>query len=371
MKILWIAHEGGLSGANICMLEYISILQQEGFVQELIIPQDAALAKSALSKNIAVHIIPFYSWASPLHPSPVSFLVRLRKWLRNKKAIIQAISLIKKISPDYVTTNTISTPVGAWAAHKCNANHIWFIHEFGEEDHGFTIAGNFSKGAALINRLSQKVVFNSLAVQKKFEPFVSNRKRYLVYNAVNTTPGSSYTKSNSEKLRLIILGQVAPSKNHIEALQALKICKDRGLDFELDIVGKAEDPSYLDELKNYITSAGLNVNLKGFSSKPVELLQQQDALLMCSRMEAFGRVTVEALKCGIPVVAAASGGSLEIVEDGTTGYFYQPGDVEDFAEKIILLKKNYFQFNKENIAREAYQRFSEENTRKQLLKVFD
>jgi glycosyltransferase involved in cell wall biosynthesis len=58
---------------------------------------------------------------------------------------------------------------------------------------------------------------------------------------------------------------------------------------------------------------------------------------MCSRGEPFGRVTVEAMKQGVPVVGAASGGTIEIIQDGVTGLLYQLGDAEDLAAKIEIL----------------------------------
>jgi len=55
---------------------------------------------------------------------------------------------------------------------------------------------------------------------------------------------------------------------------------------------------------------------------------------MCSRLEAFGRVTVEYLRRGRPVIGTRSGGTPEIVDDGVTGLLYNPGDIEALAEQI-------------------------------------
>lgn len=371
MKILWLAHEGSLSGANICLLEYLDILTQKGFDHHLVVPAMGALAAKAKKEDIPVTQILFYSWTSSLNATtPVGF--RLRRWLRNKMAVYKLTLLVKKLNPDFVATNTLVAPIAAFAAKKTGKKHIWFIHEFGEEDHGFTIAGGFSKGAKIINRLSHKVVFNSMAVQKKFEPYVLDEKRCIVYNAVNIPSVNYWASPPNEKLRLIMLGQVAPSKNHLEALKALKICRQQGLEFELDIVGKTERSGYLQELNNYIKVAGLQeyVNFLGASSQPTELLQQYHALLMCSHMEAFGRATVEALGLGIPVIAANTGGSLEIIQEGRNGYFYQSGNPEDLALKILKFNHTLLHFDKKEIAAEAQQRFNAANTALQLQKVF-
>ena len=58
---------------------------------------------------------------------------------------------------------------------------------------------------------------------------------------------------------------------------------------------------------------------------------------MCSRSEAFGRVTVEYLRRGRPVIGTRSGGTPELVEDGVTGFLYEPGDCTALAHRIELL----------------------------------
>jgi glycosyltransferase involved in cell wall biosynthesis len=55
---------------------------------------------------------------------------------------------------------------------------------------------------------------------------------------------------------------------------------------------------------------------------------------MCSRCEAFGRVTVEAMKLGLAVVGSNTGGTLDIVQHDVNGLLYEAGDVQDLARKI-------------------------------------
>ena len=59
-----------------------------------------------------------------------------------------------------------------------------------------------------------------------------------------------------------------------------------------------------------------------------------DVFLNPSVTEAFGNVTLEAMACGLPVVAAAATGATNLVRDGETGMLVEPGDVEWFAEAL-------------------------------------
>ncbi len=376
MQLLWLAHEGGMSGANSCLIEYMQILQEEGHRQWLVTPSRGALSERVAEMNIPVSCIPFYSWTSVPGSPPLTMGDRLRRWLRNKIAQKKMADLIRDTSPDFVLTNTITTPVGAYAARRTEKKHIWFVHEFGEEDHGFTIAGNFARGAGIMDRLSDKIVFNSTSVRQKFESYIAPAKRYIVHNPAvmpPLEPGSigSGLPSPAQKLTLIMLGQIAPSKDPIEAVQALQICREKGLSFELNIVGKSDQPAYLLELQQAIETAGLQeyVKIPGPSPAPALRLRENHALLMCSRMEAFGRVTVEALKMGLPVIAANTGGSLELIEDGVNGYLYRKGDPQDLAAKILQLQRDYGLFDKTKIAEAARREFNRSNTALELKKV--
>jgi glycosyltransferase involved in cell wall biosynthesis len=62
-----------------------------------------------------------------------------------------------------------------------------------------------------------------------------------------------------------------------------------------------------------------------------------DVYLHAAHDEAFGKSIAEAMACGTPVVATATGGIPELITNGLTGYLAQPGDVDTLAEKVSLL----------------------------------
>lgn len=59
-----------------------------------------------------------------------------------------------------------------------------------------------------------------------------------------------------------------------------------------------------------------------------------DVLLNPSVTETFGNVTLEAMACGVPVVAADATGAASLVEDGVNGYLVPPQAIGDYADRI-------------------------------------
>ncbi len=59
--------------------------------------------------------------------------------------------------------------------------------------------------------------------------------------------------------------------------------------------------------------------------------------LMCSHSEAFGRVTVEAIKFGLPVIGANSDGTRELIREGWNGLLYPRGQLAELADRIDRL----------------------------------
>jgi glycosyltransferase involved in cell wall biosynthesis len=61
---------------------------------------------------------------------------------------------------------------------------------------------------------------------------------------------------------------------------------------------------------------------------------------MCSECEAFGRVTVEAMRAGLPVCGTRSGGTPEIIDHGVNGLLSMAGDVQGLAANLMSLESD-------------------------------
>ena len=94
--------------------------------------------------------------------------------------------------------------------------------------------------------------------------------------------------------------------------------------------------SNLQDLKRLVAKFGIDsqVHFLGEVSDMTKLRDNMDCELMCAVKEAFGRVTVEAMRSNLLVIGSASGGTTEIINDGVNGILYRQGDSNDLASKI-------------------------------------
>ncbi len=73
------------------------------------------------------------------------------------------------------------------------------------------------------------------------------------------------------------------------------------------------------------------------SPRLIELYQQADVFVLPTQAEAFGIAAVEAIACGVPVIATAIGGLTDIVRDGVNGFVVPPNDPEALAARLQLV----------------------------------
>ena len=129
---------------------------------------------------------------------------------------------------------------------------------------------------------------------------------------------------------------LSPWKGQHILLKALTYCPHNVVAI---FVGDAlfGESDYVTQLHQQVTELGLEdrVEFLGFRSDVIPLMAACDLAAHTSTSpEPFGRTIVEAMLCGCPVVAAAAGGAIELIEDSTTGWLLPPGDERALAEAI-------------------------------------
>jgi len=125
------------------------------------------------------------------------------------------------------------------------------------------------------------------------------------------------------------------------------------------------EEKYRKQLEEYAAKLGVSdkVLFFGWRNDATELMACFDLLVVPSKKEPFGRVTVEAMMLGIPVVATASGGTLEIIENNKTGLLFDSGDSRQLAEKCLEIISDPEKTNRmtHQAKSEVERKFSAEN----------
>ena len=83
-----------------------------------------------------------------------------------------------------------------------------------------------------------------------------------------------------------------------------------------------------------------NFNFEGYQKNVSKFLDKSDIFCMCTKWEAFGRTTVEAMLSGNLVIGANTAGTKDLIDDGVTGILYNQGNSEDLYNKIVLAIEN-------------------------------
>lgn len=100
----------------------------------------------------------------------------------------------------------------------------------------------------------------------------------------------------------------------------------------------------------------------GKQESVAELLSCADLLLLPSASEAFGLAALEAMACGVPVVATAVGGVPEVVTHGEAGYLAPVGAVDEMAEAAVALLSDPARWHAASVAaRAAAERFDSDH----------
>ncbi|MDD2336337.1 MAG: glycosyltransferase family 4 protein [Geobacteraceae bacterium] len=372
MKILWILHSSGLTGAERSALEGTKSLIEQGIETEVVFPSEGPLLTIVREMGIKTFILPHHWWVSDM---PQRLKVRLRNILKNVFSARRFAVILQERNVDLVISSTVTSPFGAFLARFAKIPHIWFLEEFGKADHGFDFVFGDKLSSLIMKNLTTQFIVNSEAVRSHYGRWFTRKKISLIDYAVEVLelPLPDYQANVAGSVfHLIVVGTMIPGKRQEDAIRAIDEVKKRGLDVKLSLLGH-DSGQYADYLKDLAQHLGVSkyVEFLSFSKKPFQVMAAADVLVVCSRCEAFGRVTVEAMKLGIPVIGSASGGTPELIRNGFNGLLYSPCDYLDLADKVeyLILNRHKIEEMGRNARIWARERFTLERYRASLSEI--
>lgn len=363
MNILYIAHESGLGGASLSLLGMIDELKNKNKISVIVRQKEGPFIDELNKRGVEVIYVKYFSW---IIPRPDNVLKRyIRKVIQRLICTthyyfaLKMSNSIKSRKFDIVHTNSSIINFGAILAKVCGLPHIWHIREFAEEDFNLMYTKSRKQTFRFMESKSTEIICISKALYAKYSQLIDRNKMKVIYNGIAEGFLAERTQKREadDAYQLLICGRVSAEKGQKEAILAVNELLKRGFsNIHLHIAGEGE----ILALQQFVKVLGIekHITFHGRVNDMLKLRMYIDIELVCSKMEGFGRVTIEAMMSSIPVVGANTGGTPELIKDSFNGFLYKQGDSFDLADKV-----EYFLNHPEylhNYGRNAYL-FSREN----------
>lgn len=344
MRIQFISNYSQLYGANRSLLSLIDYFHNNSNYQvNVLLPSKGSMSIRLAEKGIPFDIIPYYSGFLYVRPKLKHIIVPMLAIL-DVFLFPFIIAKIYKFNPDLIYSNTSAENLGVFAAKILNKKHILHVREFMSLDHcSFFIFGSEAKRRFM--NLSNGVIFVSKSVLKEI---VGGKKltamHEVIYNGISTPVKLIKDNQKPEKINYGIVGILDAGKGQHLAIEYFQKLLIEYPNSKLHIIGDNKG-KYKNKLKNQVESLNLEdkVIFHGFVNNPDEIYSLFDVLFMFSKSEGFGRVTVEAMMRGIPVVGFDNAGTAELIVDKKTGCLFF--DYNSFKNSIQFLLHDTENFN--------------------------
>lgn len=327
-NVLFIHHVSCLAGAERYLISLIEALDK-GYQVFFICQEPGPLSEKLINLGVTVKYLRLGAWRKLSH---------LPTNLGTLKTIID---FCKQHHIDLICSNNYRVSSYAiWPAKFLGIPSITIIQDFIPR-HKLWKFNTFQSDCLI-------TVSNSIAVavSQYFSKKIVN-----IYNGIDLASLRKHSKPTDvlrEEFPVLkgkkIVGMVAhiiPLKGHKVFLQSLQGIAKHFNDVMLVIIGDSpnEQQLSLEDIKTFARSLNLEdrVVFTGARSDVLDLMKSFNILVHPSYKEAFGRVIMEAMALGVPVVATACGGPEEIIEDGKSGFLIPIGDERQLANRVEML----------------------------------
>lgn len=323
IRLLHVIDTAGPGGAETVFLQTATRLDPDRFQATAVVGGTGWLEQKLLESGLPPHVVPA---RGSFNARYLSVLLRLAR--KHRSDVVVAHLYGSSIYAS-LAGMLLSTPV------------ITVLH--GQSDVPDTERVALLK-ASIVRRASRKVIFVSEQLQEHLRPRLglAVAQCTVIPNGVDTElfkPVRDRTLRAelglSDDTALIgAIGNVRQPKGYDVLLRAARAMIDRSQRFHLIIAGECANAigRELEQLKLEL-GMGPHVTFLGLRSDVARLLNNLDVFVLSSHTEGFSIACIEAMACGVPVVATRSGGPEQILE-GECGLLVPTGDPASLARAI-------------------------------------
>lgn len=355
-KVLYVMNSAA-GGAALSTIGLIEGLRKEG-IASCAVCHDAGNKEekerllSATDGNVT--FTPLYWWnkqtRAALWKRPLIEAKQLQRTGWKKSSRDKVTAFAREQSVDLIHTNTILNQEGAFASMALGLPHVWHLREMLGEGNPFRLPVEGKAFGKFIETHCSRLVANSHIAAAQIKDWVPKEILEVVPNGIDLTRFATIQlSSKTEKIVVAMIGNLTSRvKKHLLFIEAASLV-DKTLPFEFRIYGhdptnngQIRNDEYARNLHESVRQKGLadEFNFTGFVDDPVRIMSEIDVLLHPADQESFGRIVVEAMAAGLPVIGVKGGGVGEIVIDSETGLLAKPDDAKELAAHIERLIKD-------------------------------
>lgn len=207
-----------------------------------------------------------------------------------------------------------------------------------------------------VSKKARRILPVSKSLEKHMKAYGIKNDFDVINNPVDISsfyPNEGRKKRASGVKNILFVGSLEPVKGLPYLLDAAALTLKSRDDFALNIVG---DGSMRKAYEDMAAGLGIGHVVKFLGKKNkdevAQFMRESDFLVSSSEWETFGCVLIEALACGIPVIAPAIGGIPEIIPE-SSGILVKPKDPMDLSRAIIYMLDHYYEYPSDKISRYA------------------
>jgi glycosyltransferase involved in cell wall biosynthesis len=340
MRVLFVSHCSGLYGAVRSLLDLLDGLRGscEIAVAYYVAPGELDLAPELSRRDVKGFRTMHVSWLGSERTAV--------RYVGNLKAMALAPGrLVRQMggwTPDIVVSNSSATPLGMLVARKLRTPHVWWVREPPIKP----LWGRMTLRLAL--RSADWLVFVSHYARRAHFGRAFPPHSTVIYDGILPADAFATVRTfcgdpfpPTRPLSLSLVGRIDERKGQMCAIEALGIVASRVPAARLIITGGGS-AQYQTRCRRRAGELGLTsrIEWRGVQPDPWPTYRDADLALMCSTREALGRVTIEAMASGRPVIGRDAGATPELIKHGQTGLLYRDGP-PDLARRILELAEDH------------------------------
>lgn len=314
-RVLFISHSGAIAGSEQCLVDLLGAFDPSIVEPAVLAPQDGPLVARLEARGIPVAIVPFDRWLARRNGWPL-FVGRAARTAAMLPALMVA---ARRARPDVIYTNSAVVPVGAILARLLGKPHVWHVRELVRDDPGLDTPLGRSRALRLIGLGSDAIIAVSESVRSQF-PMPARLGVQVIGDGVDvaalkqTTAATDVFRPGAWP-RLVAVAAMLPQKGIEDLITVAEALLPRWPRMELAIVGDGPHRAQFERLRSRRGLDGA-VTFSGHVSDAPAAMRAATLTLSASHIESFGRVLLESVTVGTPVVATDTGAASSVLGNG-------------------------------------------------------